>query len=89
MIGGSTVAPELSKAILEGTPEARRDARQKMTARFIRRRMDLRRLSPEERDRCNAVLQKQRDSGMEALKSFKLSWKKCPGCEAAVGGSKR
>jgi len=89
MIGDSKLPADQAKAILEGSPEARRAALQTMLSKFIRRRMDLMRLTADERDKWNAVLQRRRESGMASLKSWKLPWKECPSCEAAVSGSKK
>jgi hypothetical protein len=89
MIGPSKVSAELSKALLEGSAEDRRAALQKLITKYIQARMDLMRLTAEERGIWNAVLENRRAMGTQSLKAMKLPWKECPSCEGAFTGSKK
>ncbi len=57
--------------------------------KYIQARMNLLRLTAEERGAWNTVLEKRRAIGMQNLKSWKLPWKACPSCEGAFTGSKK
>jgi hypothetical protein len=89
MIGPSKVPAEISKALLEGSAEDRRAALQKLITKYIQARMDLLRLTAEERGIWNAVLENRRAMGTQTLKTLKLPWKGCPSCEGAFTGSRK
>jgi hypothetical protein len=83
-----TVPEEILKDLQDGSDERLRKGLHALIERYVQRRMDVLRLTPEERSEWNGRLMAGRKKGMGYLQSFKLDMKECPSCEGAVGGSR-
>jgi hypothetical protein len=81
MVGEPNLPAEVTSLLSDAAPEARRAGLHLLIQRYVQRRVDLLRLTEQERIGLMRDFTERRKQGMEMLRSAKLPWRECPSCE--------
>lgn len=84
---GGPLPPDLLQALENPDVSTFRNGLERLVQRFLNRRMDLLRFTPDDRKSVHAAMQTGRKQGMAGLPKFNPEMKKCPSCEAGVGAT--
>lgn len=84
---GHALPEDLLKTLKDPSTDVFREGMQKLIQRFLRRRMDLLRFTPEDRKAFSEAMEMGRKDGMSNLPAGNPDLKKCPSCEAGVGST--